>query len=79
MYRYQWWLIRIPVLLVLPFILYDIEIFFFFNAFLIIHLTIGLNAILNDYLHNKNSKVLLIILTRLSSFEFLRYILEFII
>ena len=79
MYIYQWWLVRIPVLLILPSIFYDIEIFFLLNAFLVVHLTTGLKAVLNDYLHYKNSKIALIILIRISSFEFLRYILEFII
>jgi len=59
--------------------LYDIEILFLFSSFLFIHLVLGLKTILNDYLHNKTSKEFLMLLVRLANFEFLRYILEFLV
>lgn len=70
---------RIPVLLFLPSFFYGIEIIFLIVSFLFIHLTLGLKAVLNDYLHDRNSKTLIIVLIRLTSFEFLRYILELLI
>lgn len=76
---YQWWLIRIPVLMLLPSFFYDLEVIFLINSFLILHLTYGLKTIINDYLQDQTLKLLLIILVRLSSFEFLRYILELFI
>lgn len=76
---YQWWLVRIPVLLLIPFIFYDMEILFLLSSFLILHLTHGLKTIVNDYLQNYTLKVLLLLLVRLSSFEFLRYMLEIFI
>nr|AYR06583.1 succinate:cytochrome c oxidoreductase subunit 4 [Lithothamnion sp.] len=75
----QWWLSRLPVLLSLPAFFIDIEIFFFLISFIFLHLTIGLKGIINDYLHNKKSKLFLIILIRLCNFEFLRYVLEFLL
>lgn len=79
MYFYLWWVVRVPVLLILPFLLYDIEILFLLSSFLFVHLLLGLKTILNDYLHNKTSKLFLVLLVRLANFEFLRYILEFLI
>jgi len=66
-------------LLFIPSFFYGIEIIFLVTSFFFLHLILGLNAILNDYLHNKTSKTLVITLVRLISFEFLRYILELII
>lgn len=63
----------------LPSLFYDLEIIFFIISFLFVHLTIGLKTVLNDYLHSKISKVLLLLLIRLSSLEFLRYILELLV
>lgn len=79
MHFYLWWIVRVPVLLILPFFFYDIEILFLLISFLFVHLLLGLKTVLSDYLHNKSSKILLVLLARLSSFEFLRYILEFLI
>nr|YP_009138138.1 succinate:cytochrome c oxidoreductase subunit 4 [Calliarthron tuberculosum]AKG26268.1 succinate:cytochrome c oxidoreductase subunit 4 [Calliarthron tuberculosum] len=78
-YFYSWWLLRIPVLLLFPVLLYDFEIIFLIFPFLFLHLTLGLKSILNDYLHNKNSKTFLLLLVRICSFEFVRYVLEFLI
>lgn len=79
MYLYSWWLIRVPVLLVIPFFFYDLEVLFLLSAFLVVHFSLGLSGILNDYLHNKTLKVFLITLIRLLNFEFLRYTLEYMI
>nr|WDA66151.1 succinate:cytochrome c oxidoreductase subunit 4 [Lithothamnion corallioides] len=76
---YQWWILRLPVILILPAFFIDIEIFFLLISFVFLHLTIGLKSIVNDYLHNKKSKLFLIILIRLCNFEFLRYILEYLL
>ncbi len=76
---YQWWLIRIPVILTLPSFFYDIEIFFLISSFLILHLIIGLKTIINDYLQSLTLKIFLSVLVRLSSFEFFRYMLEIFI
>ncbi len=79
MFIFYWWVIRISVLLLLPSLFYDIEVIFLVTSFLFIHLTLGLKGILSDYLHDKTSKILIIVLVRLTSFEFLRYILELLL
>lgn len=79
MYKTYWWLVRGPVLLLFPSFFYDIEVLFLLISFLVNHLSIGLKTIFSDYLHNKLSKTFLIILIRLASFEFLRYILELLV
>nr|QJF58176.1 succinate:cytochrome c oxidoreductase subunit 4 [Corallina officinalis]QJF58199.1 succinate:cytochrome c oxidoreductase subunit 4 [Corallina officinalis] len=76
---YHWWLLRIPVILFLPSVLYDLEIIFLIFAFIFLHLNLGLKSILNDYLHNKKTKVFLLLLIRICSFEFIRCVLEFLI
>ena len=78
-YTYTWWIIRISALLTVPSFLYDVEILFLVISFLVIHLTMGLKTIFQDYLHDKTSKVLLITLMRVTSLEFLRSILELLI
>ena len=70
---------RIPVLLLIPSFLYDIEIIFLLSSFLFIHLAIGLKMIIRDYLHNKVSKIFLLVMIRLSSLELLKYSLELLI
>lgn len=77
--RYQWWLLRIPVLLFLPSLLYDIEIMFLVSPFLILHFTFGLKTVINDYLQNQTLKIFVLTLIRLLNLEFLRYTLEFFI
>lgn len=79
MYSYVWWVIRIPALLALSFFAYDVEILFLLLSFLFIHFLSGLKTILNDYIHNKTSKIFLFLLVRLTNFEFLRYVLEFLL
>jgi len=76
---YQWWLIRIPVILIIPCFFYDTEVLLLVCSFLILHFTIGLKTIVSDYLQNLTIKVYLSVLIRLSSFEFLRYTLEIFI
>nr|YP_009541966.1 succinate:cytochrome c oxidoreductase subunit 4 [Synarthrophyton chejuense]AYR06636.1 succinate:cytochrome c oxidoreductase subunit 4 [Synarthrophyton chejuense] len=74
----QWWLFRFSSLLLLPFIFSDIELLFFLFPYLFLHFNLGLEATFNDYLHNKNTLVLLLLLTRLCNFEFLRNLIEFL-
>nr|YP_009002124.1 succinate:cytochrome c oxidoreductase subunit 4 [Sporolithon durum]AGU16689.1 succinate:cytochrome c oxidoreductase subunit 4 [Sporolithon durum] len=54
----QWWIFRLPPLFLLPFILYDFEIFILIQSFLFFHVSLGLKTIINDYTHNKNQKYL---------------------
>lgn len=76
---YHWWLLRIPVILFLPSMFYDLEIIFLIFTFILLHLNLGLKSILNDYLHSKKTKVFLLSLIRVCNFEFTRCILEFLI
>ncbi len=77
--QFQWWIIRIPVLLLIPSFFYDFEILFMISSFLILHLILGLKTIINDYLQDLTLKIFLVILVRLLSFEILRYMLEIFI
>lgn len=75
---FQWWLLRLPVVLILPTFFLDIEFFLLFISFLFIHINSGFKSIVSDYLHNKKLLLFIIILIRVSNFEFLRYLLEFL-
>lgn len=77
--QYYWWIIRIPVLLLIPSFFFDLEILFMISSFLILHLILGLKTIINDYLQDLTLKIFLVILIRLLSFEILRYMLEIFI
>lgn len=76
---YYWWIVRIPVILIFPFLFYDLEIFFCVFSFIFLHLNIGLQSILNDYIHNQKTKIFLFILIKLCNFEFFRYSVELLI
>ena len=79
MYNYNWWLVRVSVLLLLPGFFYDIEIIILTISFLILHLRFGLQTIFTDYFHNKLAKASLFILIRLINFEFIRCFIELLI
>nr|WDA66137.1 succinate:cytochrome c oxidoreductase subunit 4 [Phymatolithon calcareum] len=78
-FLYQWWLLRLSVILILPSFFIDLEGLFLLSSFIFLHLTLGLKAIINDYLHDRKSKMLLLTFIKLCSFEFLRYVLEFLL
>lgn len=76
---YEWWLLRLPGVLIAPALLIDLEIFILLSSFLFLHLTLGLKTIVNDYLHNKKTKIIILKLIWLSNFQFLRYVLELLL
>lgn len=76
---YNWWIVKFPVLLAGPLLFYDMEIFLFLIPIVFIHLLVGLETILYDYVHNKKTKTLFYNLVRIGNLELLRYFLEFLI
>lgn len=48
---YFYWLPRFLGLLLIPGFLFDIEILVFLQSFLLLHVSLGLEAIIEDYLH----------------------------
>nr|YP_009511957.1 succinate dehydrogenase subunit 4 [Melanthalia intermedia]AXI97884.1 succinate dehydrogenase subunit 4 [Melanthalia intermedia] len=79
MFNVHWLLLRLAGLFVFEGILVDIEIIILISGFLLLHINLGLQTILNDYIHIKRIKITLLILTRLSNIEVSRYILELIL
>lgn len=69
-------MLRAAALLLIPSLFIDLEIFFFCSAFIFLHIKLGLKTVILDYIHNRRTNVLCLILLRLSSIEILRYALE---
>nr|WCH57670.1 succinate dehydrogenase subunit 4 [Hypnea sp.] len=76
MYTIEWLILRFSVLFVLIGIIFDIEITFFFISFLFVHITMGVFAILCDYIHIKKLKYISIFLMKISAIEVSKNIIE---
>nr|UAD89809.1 succinate dehydrogenase subunit 4 [Gracilaria salicornia] len=57
----------------------DIEVVVLFIGLILLHMNLGLRAIVTDYIHIKKSKTILLILIRISSIEVGRYVLELLL
>nr|YP_010164473.1 Sdh4 [Polyopes lancifolius]QRM91068.1 Sdh4 [Polyopes lancifolius] len=79
MFDLSWLLLRLAALFTLGAFLVDIEIFVLVTGFLLLHINLGLRTIIGDYIHVKKVKLCLIVLTRISSIELTRYVLELLI
>lgn len=79
MITFQWLIVRVVALFISLTILIDIEMFVVMLSFLIIHISIGLKAIIHDYIHFQKIKLMLLILLRVSAIEISRYVLELFI
>nr|YP_010395092.1 succinate dehydrogenase subunit 4 [Polyopes affinis]UQJ72533.1 succinate dehydrogenase subunit 4 [Polyopes affinis] len=79
MVTFQWLTVRIVALFISLTILIDIEMLVVMLSFLMIHISIGLKAIIHDYIHFQKIKLMLLILLRVSIIETSRYILELFI
>nr|WCH57646.1 succinate dehydrogenase subunit 4 [Hypnea wynnei] len=77
MFYKEWLIIRFSSLLTLCGVVLDLELVFFVIGFLLIHISIGICAILYDYVHIKKIKCVLIFLVKISSIEITRSIMEF--
>lgn len=60
-------------------LLIDIEITLLVFGFLLLHISLGLNTIVSDYIHIKKIKFISSTLIRIALIEITRYILELII
>nr|YP_009511831.1 succinate dehydrogenase subunit 4 [Gracilaria ferox]AXI97708.1 succinate dehydrogenase subunit 4 [Gracilaria ferox]UAD89659.1 succinate dehydrogenase subunit 4 [Gracilaria ferox] len=60
-------------------ILVDVEITVLIIGFVLLHMNLGLKAILTDYLHIKKIKITLLFLIRISSIEISRYLVELLL
>nr|YP_010199626.1 succinate dehydrogenase subunit 4 [Gracilaria cervicornis]UAD89484.1 succinate dehydrogenase subunit 4 [Gracilaria cervicornis] len=60
-------------------ILIDVEIIVLIIGFVLLHMNLGLKAILTDYLHIKKIKITLLFLIRISSIEISRYLVELLL
>nr|YP_009488820.1 succinate dehydrogenase membrane anchor subunit [Grateloupia filicina]AWD77509.1 succinate dehydrogenase membrane anchor subunit [Grateloupia filicina] len=79
MFDLSWLLLRLAALFTLEGFIIDIEIFIFIIGFLFYHMHLGLKTIISDYIHTRKVKLALIILTRISTVELTRYVLELLI
>nr|YP_009511932.1 succinate dehydrogenase subunit 4 [Gracilariopsis mclachlanii]AXI97859.1 succinate dehydrogenase subunit 4 [Gracilariopsis mclachlanii] len=79
MFNVNWFLLRFITFFVLGGIIIDLEILMLLLGFLFFHISLGLITILNDYIHIKKIKIILLILIRISNIEISRYILELLL
>nr|YP_009490414.1 SdhD [Gracilaria tenuistipitata]ARU07645.1 SdhD [Gracilaria tenuistipitata]AWH62574.1 SdhD [Gracilaria tenuistipitata]AWH62599.1 SdhD [Gracilaria tenuistipitata var. liui]AXI97783.1 succinate dehydrogenase subunit 4 [Gracilaria tenuistipitata] len=79
MFDITWVLIRLAGFLFFFGLLLDIEIILLIVGLVLLHMNLGLNTILNDYIHFNKIKVFLTFLIRFSSIEIGRYILELLL
>nr|YP_010316746.1 succinate dehydrogenase subunit 4 [Batrachospermum sp.]UNB13399.1 succinate dehydrogenase subunit 4 [Batrachospermum sp.] len=74
-----WWLVRLTALLLVPGVFYDLEILVMICSLIIIHVKLGLEAILNDYVHDKVVCLCFLFLVRLSSLEIVYFFSDFLL
>jgi succinate dehydrogenase hydrophobic anchor subunit len=74
-----WWLIRLTALLLIPGVFYDLEILVIIYSLIIIHAKLGLETILNDYIHDKVICLCFLFLVRLSSLEIIYFLSDFLL
>nr|YP_009515565.1 succinate:cytochrome c oxidoreductase subunit 4 [Kumanoa mahlacensis]AVK39537.1 succinate:cytochrome c oxidoreductase subunit 4 [Kumanoa mahlacensis] len=78
-FKLSWWIIRLSGLLMLPGIFYDFEIIVLIYGIILVHLKLGLESIVNDYIHDKATCILYLLFLRLLSLEMLYLILDFLL
>ena len=79
MFNFQWIILRLSALVMFLGLLIDIEITLLVFGFLLLHISLGLNTIVSDYIHIKKIKFISSTLIRIALIEITRYILELII
>nr|YP_009295535.1 succinate:cytochrome c oxidoreductase subunit 4 [Mastocarpus papillatus]AOL58019.1 succinate:cytochrome c oxidoreductase subunit 4 [Mastocarpus papillatus] len=73
---FHWLNLRVAALIVVAGTLFDVEIILLIFGFLVLHVSMGLKAIVYDYIHLKKVKLISLILIRISAIEIIRYALE---
>lgn len=79
MFNFHWLTLRLAALITFFSILFDIEISFFILGFLFLHMSLGLQTVMTDYVHVKKMVLVSSLLIRVSSIEVLRCCLELLI
>nr|YP_010199801.1 succinate dehydrogenase subunit 4 [Gracilaria ornata]UAD89759.1 succinate dehydrogenase subunit 4 [Gracilaria ornata] len=79
MFDITWVLTRLGSILFFGGILLDIEIVVLIISLALLHMNLGLRAILTDYIHIEKIKIVLLFLIRISSIEISRYLLELLL
>lgn len=74
-----WWLIRLTALLLIPGAFCDPEILIMIYSLIVIHAKLGLETILNDYIHDKVICLCFLFLIRLSSLEIIYFLSDFLL
>lgn len=70
---------RLGALLIVPMFLVDFEIYLLFQVGLFLHISSGLNSIINDYIHVKKIWLIFFFLIRISTIEAIRCSLELLL
>nr|YP_009048883.1 succinate:cytochrome c oxidoreductase subunit 4 [Wildemania schizophylla]AID57253.1 succinate:cytochrome c oxidoreductase subunit 4 [Wildemania schizophylla] len=65
--NYSFWLPRFFGLLVVPGFLFDVEILVLFQAVIFLHASLGLEVIIDDYVHTKATKYQFLFLAKIFS------------
>nr|YP_009019495.1 SdhD [Gracilaria salicornia]AHG53082.1 SdhD [Gracilaria salicornia]AMR57132.1 SdhD [Gracilaria salicornia] len=79
MFNRTWVFMRFGGVFTISGIFLDIEVVVLFIGLILLHMNLGLRAIVTDYIHIKKSKTILLILIRISSIEVGRYVLELLL
>lgn len=75
----SWWLIRFIVLLLAFGIFYDIEIIIIIYTLILIHIKLGLETILTDYIHNKFIYYTFLFFLRFLSLEMAYFFIDLVL
>lgn len=74
-----WWAVRFSAIFISPGIIFDFEIMFLLQSLVLLHAKIGLESIMNDYVHDTTVKLLYLFFLRILSLEILLYFIDFIL
>ena len=75
----QWWLIRLLALTAITGIIFDFEVLFIIQGFLLLHVKTGLEAVINDYVHDVIIRLSYLLFLRILILEALLCSLEFLL
>lgn len=73
----SWWTIRLFPLTAIFGIIFDFELLFLVQGFLLLHIKAGFESIINDYIHSNVLRLIYLILLRILVLEIILYSLEF--
>ena len=75
----KWYFVRIAALLTIPAIILDLETVFLVQGLLLIHIRVGLESVIHDYVHSCITQVFYLSLIRILTLEGFFCLIELIL